>query len=278
MALSASAGAATREELAGLSERYGPLFAEIRGDLEQLVDNGRMSRALRLSEVTGERLNATTMPAFFFGDLDAAFVLVHLNPKQPNYDAAQPAERPEIDSLAKYYDAFRRFGEHAYGPHSSGEHKSQFDHKQIRFLRPFDVIEFGETTSENLRRVVDCKLQLELVPYGSSTFSGHQFPPGALGEHFERVMNVIAARPRRYVIFCGAVFANLLPAGTVIDEDAFHLTKADGSPSAGHARFATLRIPWKDGEITAGLAHTFAKMGINMSSYGEAVRARYPSW
>jgi hypothetical protein len=90
MAVSASVTAATREELAGLSQRYGPLFAEIRGDLDQLVDDGRMRRALRLSDVTGQHLNATTMPAFFIGDLDAGIVLVHLNPKQPNYDAAQP--------------------------------------------------------------------------------------------------------------------------------------------------------------------------------------------
>jgi hypothetical protein len=276
MAMSGSVTSATREEIANLSERYGPLFAEIRGDLDELVDTGRMSRALWLTEVTGEHLNATTMPAFFFGDLDADFVLVHLNPKQPNFDATQPADRPQIDSFEKYFDAFRHFGEHAYGPRSSGEHKSPFDHKQIRFLRPFEVIAFGEDTRENLRRVVDAKLQLELVPYGSSTFSAHHFPPQALHEHFARVMNVIAARPRRYVIFCGAVFARLLPADTVIDEDAFHLMKTDGTPSAAQARFATVHIPWKGHEITAGLAHTFAQQGINMASYGAAVRARYP--
>lgn len=250
-------------------------FAEIRDDLDELVKTGCMSRAIRLSEVTGEHLNFNEYPAFFFGDLDASLVLVHLNPKQQNNDAPRFAGRPHIDTFEKYFDAFRRFGEHSYASQSTGEHKSPFDHKQIRFLRPFGVIHFGDDTQENLRRVVDDKLQIELVPYGSSTFSGHRFPPEALREHFDRVMSVIAAHPRRYVIFCGAVFAKLLPPGTVIDEHEFHLTKNDGSQSRNRVRFANLRLPWQGRVISAGLAHSFAQQGIPMDAYAREVVARY---
>jgi hypothetical protein len=273
--LTASPTAKTQEEIARLSDRYAALFAEIRADLDELVDKGRMSRAIRLSERTGEHLNFNEYPAFFFGDLDASLVLAHLNPKQRNNAAMRFAGRPHIDSFEKYFDAFRRFGEHSYGPQSNGEHKSPFDHKQIRFLRPFGVIRFGDDTQENLRRVVDDKLQIELVPYGSSTFSGYRFPPETLREHFDRLMKVIAAQPRRYVIFCGAVFSRLLPPDTVLDEHDFHLTKADGSQTKNRARFANLRIPWQGRVLSAGLAHSFAQQGIPMDAYAKEVVARY---
>lgn len=183
---------------------------------------------------------------------------------------------------SSYFDAFRYFGAHSYGPGSTGEHKSQFDYKQVRFLRPVEVIDFteGKTLAdrrENLRRVIDDKLQLELVPYGSSDFSGRRFPSQLLRPHFERVMGVIAAHPRQYVIFCGSIFAKLLPSGAVGDEHAFDLTKKDGSEARQRSRFANLRIPWRGHTIAAGLAHSWAKKGIPMDAYAREILARYRS-
>jgi hypothetical protein len=53
--------------------------------------------------------------------------------------------------------------------------------------------------------VVDHKLQLELVPYGSTSFATRGFTPEVLGPHFGRILATIAVVPRRYVLFCGAV-------------------------------------------------------------------------
>ena len=47
-------------------------------------------------------------------------------------------------SFEEHFDAYRRFGAGMYGPDSPRTHRSPFDHKQIRFLRPFGVIDFVE--------------------------------------------------------------------------------------------------------------------------------------
>jgi len=109
-------------------------------------------------------------------------VLVHLNPKQrdnlaPVYQG--PLWLPTFDA---YIDYHQHFGKHHYGSQSQRTHKSPFDHKQIRFLRPFGVINFveqkaKEDTYTNLERVIDDKLQLELIPYGSATFNTRHFTP-----------------------------------------------------------------------------------------------------
>lgn len=269
------ASAQTHEEIARLAGRYNRLFDEIQIDLNELLTRGRMERAVRLSEAAGEHLNHNDYPAYFFGDLDAPFVLIHLNPKHANNPAPRMAGEPTIRTFADYFDAFRRFGAHQYGPDSASRHKSPFDHKQIRFIRPFGVIDFAGDTRENLRRVVDNKLQLELVPYGSDSFSGSRFPTALLRPQFERLMTTIAAHPRQFVIFCGAVFEKLLPAGTVVEQHVFRLPKADGTQTKGRVRFANVRIEWNGQTIDAGLAHSWALQGIPMAAYADAIVTRY---
>lgn len=53
--------------------------------------------------------------------------------------------------------------------------------------------------------------------------------------------------------------------------------KADGTLTKGRARFASLRLPYEDAEITAGLAYSFAQQGIPMRAYAEKVRELYGS-
>jgi hypothetical protein len=121
---------------------------------------------------------------------------------------------------------------------------------------------------------VDCKLQLELIPYGSDTFSVVGFDRAVLRPHFERILRVIAAQRRDYVICCGVVFAKLL-RDSVVREHSFHLTKNDGSQEVQTCRFANLRLVVGDGAIRAGLAHSWARRGIPMGSYAAEIRARY---
>jgi hypothetical protein len=250
------------------------LFADIRTDLDDLRDRGRMRRAATLSEATGETLSDTEDPMYFNGDLDAPFVLVHLNPKQTE-DAGPGAGEPRNETLDEYYAAHRYFGARHYGPDPTVRHISPFDHKQIRFIRPFGVIDFTDDTRDNLRRVIDDKLQLELIPYASFSFSAHRYEAAVLRPHFERLMATITAHPRRYVIFCGSVFEKLLPPGSLGEQHAFHLPKADGSETKGRVRFANLHIPWDGQKVQAGLAHSWALQGIPMPAYGEAIAALY---
>lgn len=121
---------------------------------------------------------------------------MHLNPKQPD-DTAERYEGPwPIETFEQYFDVSRHFGNRMYGIESPRTHRSPFDRKQIRFLRPFEVIDFvgGEgpgAVFTNLERVIDRKLQLELIPYGSSNFDAAAFPSALVSDDFARVLKVI---------------------------------------------------------------------------------------
>jgi hypothetical protein len=163
------------------------------------------------------------------------------------------------------------------GRSSSRTHRSPFDHKQIRFLRPFGVIDFVNADQFlNLERVIDQKLQLELIPYASPTFFTTGFTPTILRPHLERLIDVIRARPRDYVIFCGRVFERLLPKSAIVAEHAFKLRKNDGSLERQTSRFAIVQLHVNGETITAGLAHSWARQGIPMRSYAERIVELYP--
>jgi hypothetical protein len=266
-------------DIAGLG-RYDRLLREIEVDVEDFVRNRRVHRAKQLSELSGQHFNQDEPPLYFTGDHDSELVLIHLNPKAP---AASPAPRFEGElpfrSLHEYVELKRHFGAVTYGPAAPRTHRSPFDHKQIRFLRAFGVIPFMEERTRedrfrNLELVCDRKLQLELIPYTSPSFSTRGLTRALLAPHFERLMHVITARPRRYVIFCGSVFAPLLKAA-VVAEHRFRLTRTDGVPERMTSRFAKLELHYGAEPITAGLAYSFARQGIPMAQYGDAVHKLY---
>lgn len=271
---------ATAIEIQRYSASYGAFLDEVQAEIDEFLDTRAMSRARDLSVRTGQHFNHNEPPLYFTGDLDAPFVLVHLNPKAaaenlaPRFEGELP-----FHTFEEYFDHCRHFGARVYGPDSPRTHRSPFDHKQIRFLRPFGVIDFVEERCAgdrftNLERAVDRKLQLELIPYQSVNFSTHGFTGEVLAPHYERIKGVIAARPRRYVIFCGAVFATIL-SPYVADQHVFRLSRNDGVPERQTSRFANLSLPYRDETIRAGLAYSWARQGIPMRSYAEEVHRHY---
>jgi hypothetical protein len=270
---------AVPDTIADYERRYPAFMREMRADIEELLATGRMSRAVELSRSTGQHLNHATFPMFFTGDLDADFVLVHLNPKQ-DVERSDRLEPPlPYDSFEDYFDGHHRFGRRHYGPAAPGRHYSRFDGKQVVFARPFRVIDFVDESTprgklENLERVVDRKLQMELVPYGSPDFRTSAFAAPRVRDHFDRVLRVVCGRPRRYVFFCGNAFRPLLQP-YAIDQHEFQLTRKDGLPEAMRSRYANLRIPFDGETVAAGLCHSWPRQGLPMAAYAEAVLERY---
>ena len=271
--------ATTYEEIAAYRPRYASFFDDVATDIDEFVSTGEISRARSLASLSRQHLNHNQYPLFFTGDLDAQFVLVHLNPKQPD-DLTERFQGPfPVKTFEEYFDVCRHFGERMYGASSPRTHKSQFDHKQIRFLRPFGVIEFlvgeaKEATFTNLERVIDHKLQLELIPYGSDNFKAGAFAPRVVAPYFERVMSVITARPRRYIMFCGAVFGPLLRE-FIVETHTFKLRKIDGTFEQMKSEFASLSISFDSCQVRAGWCRSWARQGIPMVPYANEVLRRY---
>lgn len=268
---------ATAEEIAAYRPRYGWFFDEIARELDEFLATGTIARATDLALRTGQQLNAHQYPQFFTGDLDADVVLVHLNPKQSaSCDATLP-----IKTFEEYFDAFRHFGARMYGPGAARTHKSPFDRKQVRFLRPFGLIDFVPEDSKdadftNLERVVDRKLQLELIPYESNNFDSKAFSHEIVAPYLERILSVISARPRRFVMFCGKVFGPVLSRFVVEDHSySFKLRKKDGADDRLMSSFAMVSIPFGRSHIDAGWCPSWSRQGLPMAAYGVEVRSRY---
>jgi len=242
------------------------------GGLELTVQGARA-----LAASSGQHLNHNVFPMFFTGDLYAEFVLVHLNPKQDEDHSELHAGRFEFESFADYFEGHHRVGAHHYGPDAPGRHYARFDAKQVVFARPFGVIDFVEETTPaarlvNLERVVDRKLQMELIPYRSPNFRTSRFTVPLIRGHFDRVLRVISHKPRRYVLFCGGAFEPPL-RHAVVNEHEFRLTRKDGQPDGMQSRFANLRIPFDGRVVSAGLCHSWPRQGLPMGLRRRGPRA-----
>jgi hypothetical protein len=253
------------------------LCADIALDLRELAEHGRIQRAVSLSRETEHQFNATAEPQYFVGDLKSAVVIVQLHPGS-THGAVQPD--PSV-TVTDYLDRMSRFGAEHYGPGLSKWH-SGFDDKQIQFFRPFNVFEFepdeaGEDARQRNRALVlDGKLQLELIPYRSRQFPLGRKARDLLDQHFERLLDTIAAVPRTLVIFTGVDITALVEPHIVTGEDhRFWVTKQDGSRMRSRSRFARLSIPHHNRTIDAWWAPSYPRHGLPMRGYGAECAARY---
>lgn len=250
----------------------------IRGDVEEFIKTGRVEKAHELSQRTGHHFNWSSAPQHFVGKLDAKFVMMHLNPKQR--DCFDDCYEGTLDwqNFEEYLSYHQSFGKIKYGSNSDRTHKSPFDQKQIRFLRAFNAIDFvTEKTPEdryfNLERVIDQKLQLEIIPYGSDNFEASKMKKD-IAPFLDVALDLIATCPRDYILFCGSVF-NRIFSDSIKRTERFKLKKTDGSWTKAEYKFSVLSFSHKGTSIKAGLAHSYAMQGLPMVEYGKKCSELY---
>lgn len=248
------------------------LITLMKNDIKEFHLSRKISRAKDLSEQTGMHVNHNEYPAYFFGDPQAKFVLIHLNPKQQDNNSEIYEGVFKFADFDEYFKFHRYYGKTHYGKHSKKLIKSPFDRKQIRFIKPFNIIEFDDTDNEysNLEKVMDNKLQLELLPFGSSKFETALIKGNSLKPYIEILLDTIISHDREYIIFCGKVFETLLKDYIVSKKDyEFKLPKVDGSMAKNNSSFSKIIINFNGNKISAGIAKSFAQQGLNMSEYGK---------
>ena len=184
-------------------------------------------------------------------------------------------------SFSEYWDFYVNFGKKHYGKDSARTHKSPFDKKQIRFLKPFNIFDFSENDEYfNLQKVIDEKLQIELIPYGSPDFDYKKVGINSIKFFIENTLKLIASSPRKYIIFCGKVFQStslLQPYVKSSEVIEFKLNKKDGSKTKSKYEFAFVTLEIEHQTINAGIAPQFALQGAPISSYGEKIACLYDS-
>ena len=244
----------------------------MKSDFEEFHNNRRIERAKEFSKLTGMHVNHNEYPMYFFGDPEAKFVMVHLQPKQQDNKSELYEGDFKFSNFDEYYNFYRYFGKMPQRTQSS-----KFDLNQIRFLKPFNVIEFDNSAdkSHDLEKVIDEKLQLQLMPFGSSKFStslvkAASAENGLLNQYIEILLETINEQKRDYIIFCGKVFESVLKDYIVSRKDyKFKLPKVDGSVAKNSSSFSKIILNFNGHKLPAGIAHSYHQQGLNMNEYGK---------
>jgi hypothetical protein len=244
----------------------------INSNFNEWKDYGRCNQAIELNKNIGGEYFCESNPHFFTGDLSADLVLVHLNPKRNKNKISNKydIEKPKFNSFEDYFDYFRYFGRNNYGENSERSHKSPFDKKQIRFLKPLNILPFtGKDVYKDLEIVIDQKLQIELIPFGSDNFSFNEIGIKNIEPFLDNILSLISFKNRKLVVFCGRVFDNIL--NDYVSKRKIHefkLQKTDGTFTKGDYHFIEIEIKYNDKVINAIIAPQYAMQGMPIEQYG----------
>jgi hypothetical protein len=244
----------------------------IQSNFNEWKDRGKCLQAIELNKNIGGEYFCESNPHFFTGNLSADLVLVHLNPKKNKNKVSglYDVEKPKFNSFDEYFDYFSNFGRNNYGKNSERTHKSPFDKKQIRFLKPLNILPFTENDIfKNLEIVIDNKLQIELIPFGSENFNYNKVGIKNIEPFIDNILSLIASKERKQVIFCGRVFDDILKEYVSKKKvHEFKLQKTDGTFTKGDYHFIEVEIKHNDKVIKAVIAPQYAMQGMPIEQYG----------
>ncbi len=253
------------------------LDEQISKDLSELYASGEISSAKELSPLI--TVSCKGLPQHFVGDRNAKTVFVMLNP-------GKDASKSDTDFsdlttgycrtnaktfIESYLRAMTEFGK------DDCSHPDPFDVKQAAFLKPWKNSGIKLPTNfpqdkESFRAakeaVLTQKLQLELIPYCSSTFKLNRAEIKNLFPFVEILLDEIFKKKRTAVIFGSRLFENVFKAynrakGFCIDLSAEKVNSGALGPGmkiSGNCRPVTLC--WNGKTQKALIAHTIASQAL----------------
>jgi hypothetical protein len=245
-------------------------FDYLQKTTNEWINNGVCSDAEILNLEINEHYFDTSNPHFFTGDINAKLVMVQLNPKREKISFSKKA----TNNFEYFFDYYSNYGKYVYGEKSTKIFKSKFDQKLIRFLRPLDIIDLNDKDIfKNLENVVDQKLQIEFIPFGSPSFDYNIIPSHFLKKYLENILCLISSTQRSCVIFGGRVFSLIL--SPYIKERKvyrFKLQKTNGEISKNEYEIEKVEIYFEDKSFTAFIAPHFAIQGMPVEAYGRKLK------
>lgn len=247
----------------------------IRKDFEEFEKSNKIQAAKELSKSTGIKFSSEEYPHYFFGNLESEVVLVHYNGKK----TPESKEKKHFNNFADYINYFKNYGLNKYKNTNIG--LNDLDKKQMYFLRPFRVIDFTYNNErEDVIRALDNKLQLELIPYSSEGMSSKDFKNKiVLKPYIENILQEIAVKDRRLVIFCGSIFKEVLkPYISECKDYKIKVIKNDGKLVKNNLHYETIYLKYNKKVIKAGIADSFKINWLNtnqMEQYSEECKKYY---
>ncbi|MCR5695631.1 MAG: hypothetical protein K6G73_01515 [Marinilabiliaceae bacterium] len=265
------------------------LDERIRTDIEERLNGKEISAAKALAKFG---FSTKGLPGYFGGDRNAKTVFIHLNPGRRASEADNMWSEDVKNFNQTSVDAFLK--DLTYRCVNYGELDAarfdEFDVKQAAFLTPWkdcgiDLPQEPNWHDKNTRleakkNVLCQKLQLELIPYASSTFDSIRgdeekrlFLP-----FIDTLLDEIFAKPRLYVIFASAKFEELFKFyNTSKNSQTFVIPRETKKVllKSTYASFKVIEIHYNGKTQKALIARTFPSQGLGrafdlMQKYGKS--------
>ncbi|MBR6251258.1 MAG: hypothetical protein IKR17_08720 [Bacteroidales bacterium] len=254
------------------------LDERIRTDIEERLSGKEISAAKALAKFG---FSAKGLPLYFTGNRNARTVFVNLNPGRDKEDAdnnwSKDIEKYKFDqsSSESFIKGLIERSKN-YGLLDK-DRSDSFDEKQAAFLTPWkdcgiDLPQEPNWHDKNTRleakkNVLCQKLQLELIPYASSTFDNIRgdeekrlFLP-----FIDTLLDEIFAKPRLYVIFASAKFEELFKFyNTSKNSQTFVIPRETKKVllKSTYASFKVIEIHYNGKTQKALIARTFPSQGL----------------
>lgn len=271
-------------------------------DIEERLVGKEISAAVELGAIIKPQASAAHhfstkgLPSYYFGNREARTVMVNLNPGEDagicDSNWSEATGKFDHSSVAgfvrNYHERQANYGTN-YGLKANGD-ADEFDVKQAAFLTPWENNGIGLSSSPNWedrdfcidakRKVINNKLQLELIPYASAKFDINTKHFGLLVPFINTLINEIFAKDRAYVVFASAIFEKIFKQYNKAFPNTFVLSETsimeaplkDGGQLKGKCRIVTINHKGKTQK--ALIAHTFPSQALCrafklMQKYGE---------
>lgn len=288
------------------------LDQRIKEDLQNLLTKHQIDAAVELSkELFGEAamdefaISTKGLPGYYTGDREAKTVMVMLNPgvsaKENDDEGTYEAEirkygldRSSLETFTISYHSRCHTGVEKDIDKEGKIRKDNFDVKQAAFLKdwtdcgvdisadfPAKAKEDDDILRDVRVKVLEQKLQLELVPYASQKFRSlgtkklcHLFP------YLEIALDeIFRVNDRKYIIFCAGFFEKLFKAYSKDKDRNFQIKLLEKQPcpniiNGANAYCTPVRIEHNGKVMIAVIAHTFPNYALpnayeKMQQYGK---------
>ncbi|HPQ35717.1 MAG TPA: hypothetical protein PK563_14585 [Tenuifilaceae bacterium] len=251
---------------------------KIKREYEEYLKIGYCKQAKELNECIGDEVFFDTHnPHYFTGKLDSKVVAVNLNPKR---DKKHRSEKILKNTFDEFWDFYENFGKLKYETPKDKKADSRFDNKQVKFYKGAGLLDLIEEKGHadkfiNLKKVIDNKLQWELVPFGSPDFTFSKIGYKNLNPFLSAAIEAVILFPRDYIFFNGAVFRDLLNFENIelVSKHHFKLMKKDGTYT-GKDDYEIINIII-NGKIKAAILSHYAYFNTPLPDYGRKIIELY---
>ena len=269
-------------------------------DIAGLQSNNEISAAIELSaiikpqdaESESHKFSTRGVPHYYYGKREKNTIVVNLNPGK----AAKISDK-EFENAPEEYkrQPINLFIENYHKEQRTYvlkvENADSFDVKQAAFLTPWEDNgidlpqnpDWNDKKTRNIaaKRVIDNKLQLELVPYASAKFDFSSRCVELLFPYVDTILDEIFAQERKYIIFASSKFEHIFKHYNKVHPNTFDFSRpikqSDSTLKEGGSLYGQCRVIFinYNGETRPALiAHTFPSQALGrayklMQKYGK---------